>query len=178
MNVFEAVQKRRSIRAYDSRPVPTEKLEKILESARLAPSAANVQPRHFIVVTDKEKRKMLARTFARFLAESPVVIIGCGDRKASPKWYVVDVAIAMENMVLTATSEGLGTCWVGAFDEKQIKEILKIPDSLRVVALLAIGYPREKLDILAKLVHLIRPKKKLEKIAHLEEYGKKFQIPS
>jgi len=91
---------------------------------------------------------------------------------------VVDVAIAMENMVLTATSEGLGTCWVGAFDEKQIKEILKIPDSLRVVALLAIGYPREKLDILAKLVHLIRPKKKLEKIAHLEEYGKKFQIPS
>jgi len=178
MDVFEAVQKRRSIRAYDSTPVPAEKLERILESARLAPSAANVQPRHFIVVTDKEKRKMLARRFAGFLSESPAVIVGCGDQRASPKWYVVDVAIAMQNMVLTAIGEGLGTCWVGAFDEKQVKEMLKIPENLRVVALLAVGYPREKLDILGKVVHLIRPKKKLEKIANLDEYGKKFQIRS
>jgi nitroreductase len=176
MDVFAVVQKRRSIRAYASTPVPNEKLEKILEAARLAPSAANIQPRHFIVVTNSEKRKLLARRFARFLAEAPVVIVGCGDQKASPKWYLVDVAIAMQNMVLTATDEGLGTCWVGSFDENQVKEMLKIPENFRVVALLALGHPRKKLDVLAKVVHLMRPKKKLENIVHLEEYGRKFPI--
>jgi nitroreductase len=174
MDVFEALQKRRSVRAYDPAPVPDEKLVRILEAARLAPSAGNIQPRRFIVVIDHEKRKILARRFAKFLAESPVVIVGCGDEKASPKWFAIDVAIAMQNMVLTATSEGLGTCWVGTFDEKQVKDILKIPESVRVVALLALGYPRQKLDILAKVVHIIRPKKKLSKIIHLEEYGKEF----
>lgn len=178
MDVFEAIQKRRSVRAYESTPVSNEMIEKILDAARLAPSAGSIQPRQFIVVTDAEKRKTLARRFARFLAESPVVIVGCGDEKASPKWYAIDVAIAMQNMVLAATGEGLGTCWVGTFDEKQVKEMLKIPENLRVVALLALGHPREKLDILSKVVHFIRPKKKLEKIAHLEEYGKRFPLVS
>jgi nitroreductase len=177
MDVFGAVQKRRSVRAYDSTPIPNDEIGKILEAAGLAPSAANIQPRRFVVVANEEKRKALAKRFARFLAESPVVIVGCGDPKASPKWYVVDVAVAMQNMVLTATGEGLGTCWVGTFDEKRIKELLKIPENFRVVALLALGYSREKLDILAKVVHFIRPKKKLEKMMYLEEFGKKFQSP-
>ena len=176
MDVFEAIQKRKSVRSYESTPVPVEKLRKVLEAARLAPSAGNAQPWQFIVVTDSDKRKKIAKgcRFGRFLAESPVVIVGCGNQKASPSWHAIDTCIAMENLVLAATGEGLGTCWIGTFNEKDIKEMLKIPSHLKVVALLALGYPKKKLDILAKIVHLLRPKKKLEKIAYLEEYGKKF----
>lgn len=172
MDVFEAVQVRRSIRAYEATPIPKDKLKKVLEAARLAPSAGNIQPWHFIVVTDLEKRKKLAKApFARFLKEAPVVIAGCGDQKASPKWFMVDVAIAMQSMVLTATSEGLGTCWVGSFDENQVREMLKIPENYRVVALLALGYPRKKIDIQGGLLHMVRRRKRLEKIVSLEEFG-------
>jgi len=83
----------------------------------------------------------------------------------------------MENLVLAATGEGLGTCWIGMFNEKQIREMLKIPSHLKVVALLALGFPKKKLDISAKLAHLLRPRKKLEKIAHFEEYGKECTVP-
>jgi nitroreductase len=176
MEVFEAVQKRRSVRAYQPTPVPKEKLLRVLEAGRLAPSASNIQPWHFIVVTDAEKREKLARArFAKFLREAPVVIVGCGEQKASPKWFMVDVAIAMQNMVLTATSEGLGTCWVGSFDENQVCELLKIPENYRVVALLALGYPRDKFDFTGKLLHLVRRRKPLERIVSFDEFGKKSQ---
>ena len=172
MDVFEAVQKRHSIRAYDSTPIPDEKLKKILEAARLAPSAGNVQPWHFIVVTDVEKRKKLAQArFANFISQAPAVIVGCGDQRASPDWYFVDVSIAMQNMVLTATSEGLGTCWIGSFDEDQVRGMLRIPEKFRVVALLTVGYPRKRLDLLGKILHFIRRRKRLKKIVSFEEYG-------
>ena len=172
MDVFEAVQKRHSIRAYDSTPISNEKLKKILEAARLAPSAGNIQPWHFIIVTDAEKRRQFAKArYAKFLKMAPTVIVGCGDQKASPNWYVIDVAIAMQNMVLTATSEGLGTCWIGSFSEDQIREMLKIPENFRVVAILAVGYPRKKLDIMGKILHFIRRRKRLKKIVSFEEYG-------
>lgn len=172
MEVFEAIRRRKSVRAYASTPVPREILERILEAARLAPSAENRQPWYFIVVTDLEKRKRIAKSgrFAGFLKESPIVIVGCGDRKASPKWHVVDVTIAMQNMVLVATGEGLGTCWVGSFDEGLVKRLLKIPEHLKVVALLAVGYPRKKLDLLAKILHFFRRRKRLDKIVGFEEY--------
>jgi nitroreductase len=180
LDVFDVIRKRRSFRSYEPTPVPVDKLKKVLEAARLAPSAGNIQPWHFIVVLDPEKRRKIARgcIFGRFLAESPVVIVGCGDQSASTRWYAKDTCIAMENLVLAATGEGLGTCWIGAFNEKEIREMLKIPVRLKVVALLALGYPRERLDISAKLTHLIRPRKKLDKIAYLEEYGKKFPVRS
>ena len=179
MEVFEVIQKRSSVRSYESTQVPAEKLKTILEAARLAPSAGNIQPWRFIVVIDSYKRRKIAKgcRYGHFLEESPVIIVGCGDQKASPRWYACDTCIAMENMVLAATGEGLGTCWIGAFNENAIREMLKIPSHLKVIALLALGYPREKLDISAKIAHLIRPRKKLEKIAYLEEYGKKFQFP-
>jgi nitroreductase len=171
MDVSEAVHKRRSIRAYDSTPIPDEKLNNILEAARLAPSAGNVQPWYFIVVTDGEKRRKLSQArFAKFLSQAPVVIVGCGNQRASPNWYVVDVAIAMQNMVLTATSEGLGTCWIGSFNEDQIKGMLKIPEEFRVVALLAVGFPRKKLDMMGKVLHFIRRRRRLKKIVSFEEY--------
>jgi len=161
MDVFEAVQKRHSIRAYDSTPIPDEKLKKILEAARLAPSAGNA-----------EKRKKLAQArFANFISQAPALIVGCGDQRASPDWHVVDTAIAMQNMVLTATGEGLGTCWIGSFDEDQIKEMLRVPERFRIIALLAVGYPRKRLDLIGKILHFIRRRKRLKKIVSFEEYG-------
>jgi len=180
LDIFEAIQKRRSVRSYEPTPVPIEKLRKLLEAARLAPSAGNIQPWRFVAVVDPDKRRKIAKgcRYGHFLTESPVVIVGCGDQRASPRWYAIDTSIAMENLVLAATGEGLGTCWIGVFNEKGIREMLKIPSHVKIVALLALGYPAGKPDIWAKVAHLIRPKRKLEKIAYLEEYGKKFPVSS
>jgi len=173
MDVFEAVQERRSIRLYQDNPVPREKLEKILESGRLAPSARNLEPWHFIAVTDAAKRKVLSKgKFARFLAESPVVIVCCGDKKASPDWYAIDVALATENMILTAVSEGLSTCCVGSFDEREVKAALNIPADFEVLILLALGYSLENVDLSKKVLHLARSRKTLSEIASEENFGK------
>jgi nitroreductase len=173
MDVFEAVKTRKSVRAYSSKPVPNELLLKIAEAAQLAPSASNVQPWQFIFVTDKDKRKKLSEgRYAGFLTESPVVVVGCGDQKVSPRWYLVDVTIALEHIVLAAASEGLGTCWVGSFEEANVKKLLKIPENYRVVALLALGYPREKLDLAGRLVHSLYKRKGLDQIVSYDEFGK------
>ncbi len=172
MEVFEAIRKRHSVRAYRPSRVPKEKLERILEAGRLAPSAGNIQPWHFIVVTDQQKRNKLSKgRYAKFLRESPVVLVGCGDKRASPNWYVVDTTIAMQNMVLTATGEGLGTCWIGSFNENQVKELLSIPQRFTVIALLALGYSRKKRDLAGRALHFFRRRKKLKKIVSLEEFG-------
>ncbi|HID15585.1 MAG TPA: hypothetical protein EYP16_02100, partial [Candidatus Atribacteria bacterium] len=91
-----------------------------------------------------------------------------------PKWHVIDTAIAMQNMVLATTAEDLGICWVGSFKEKEIKKLLNIPDRFKIIALLAIGYPREKLDLMSKVLHFIRRRKKLNEIASLERFGNPF----
>ena len=176
MDVFEAIQKRKSVRSYEDTPVSRETLVKVLEAARVAPSAKNVQPWHFIVVTDKKKREELSKgIFAKWLSNAPVVIAACGDAKASSKWYVVDTALALENMVLAAVGEGLGTCCVGSFDESEVKKLLGIPESLRVVALLAVGYAREKEGVTSKLFSFVKRKRKtLEEIVSLEAYGERF----
>jgi nitroreductase len=172
LDVFEAVQARKSVRAYESQSVPEEVLLKVLEAGRLAPSAVNYQPWHFVVVRDEEKRRAIGSSLlARFLRECPVVIVGCADRQKSPKWSTVDVAIAMQQMVLTAVNEGLGTCWVGAFDEENVKGILKIPDRYSVIALLAVGYPREKPGLLGRLFPT-RKRKALEEITSVDEFGR------
>jgi nitroreductase len=171
MEVFDAIMARKSVRGYASTPVPKEKLDRILESGRLAPSAINLQPWHFIVVEDAEKRDEMSKArYAKFLKESPVVIVGCGDTKSSPKWYAVDTTIALQNMVLTATSEGLGTCWIGSFDEELIRRLLNIPKHLAVVALLSVGYPSRKLDLAAALVRA-RNRKPMDEIVSRGEYG-------
>lgn len=173
MDVFEALQKRRSVRSYQTKPVPKELIEKLLDAARISPSAKNLQPWHFIVVTETKTRNALSKgMFAHFVKDAPVVIALCGDEQASPDWYMVDVSLAGENMVLAATAEGLGTCWVGSFDEADVKTVLKLPVHFRVIALLAVGYPKEKLDLTAKLNHLIRRRKTLPDIVSWEIYGK------
>src|SRR5450756_2227885 len=175
MDVFEAAQERRSIRTYQDKPVPREKLEKILEAGRLAPSEKNIEPWHFIAVTDAEKRKALSGgMWAKFLAQAPLVIVACGDKKVSPDWYAIDVALAVENMVLTAVSEGLGTCCVGSFSEKDVKAVVKVPENFEVLLMLAVGYIGEKLDLSSKLLHLVRTRKTLSEVASEEEYGKRL----
>jgi nitroreductase len=175
MDVFEAVQERKSIRAYQDKPVPRETLERILEAGRLAPSARNVEPWHFIVVTDKEKLKALSKgLYAKFIASAPLVIAVCGDKKASPDWYVVDAALALENMILTAVSEGLGTCCVGSLSEPDVKALLRVPGNFEVLVLLVVGYAEEKVDLSSKLLRLVRARKVLSDVASEEEFGKRF----
>jgi nitroreductase len=173
MEVSEAIQARKSVRSYDTKPVPEEVIQRLLETARVAPSASNRQPWHFVVVTDAEKRKGLtAGPYAKFLKESPVVIVGCGDVKTSPDWYAVDVAIALQQLVLAATAEGLGTCWIGSFYEDQVKALLKIPENFSVVAMMALGYPKEKMDLKALLVGA-KSRKRMQEIVSREEFGKR-----
>ncbi len=106
------------------------------------------------------------------------MIVACGDEKSSPKWYAVDTTIALQSMVLVATGEGLGTCWVGSFDEEDIKKLLGIPYNLRVVALLPIGYPRDKLDLVRALNHAGKKRKALNEIVSQEKYGAKPLVAS
>ena len=171
MEVYEALKIRKSVRAYDNKPIPEDILLKVLEAGRAAPSATNAQPWHFIVVKSPGKREILSkRMFTRFLVESPVVLVGCGER--NKRFHMVDVSIAMQQMVLAATAEGLGTCWVGDFDDRVVHDLLKIPESYNIVCLLAMGYPREKLDM-AGLLMRTRNRKKLEEIVSFEEFGNK-----
>jgi len=172
MEVFEAIQKRKSVRAYEDRPIPEDVLMKILEAGRIAPSAANRQPWHFVVVRDPERRKALTSgRWAKFLKDTPVVIVGCGDKTKSPRWFAVDVTIALENIVLAATAEGVGTCWIGSFEEEEIKKVVKAPAEFQVVAMLAMGYPRKSLEIVSKLAGS-RNRNPIEEIVSYEEFGK------
>jgi nitroreductase len=145
MDVFEAIRTRRSIRKYRSEPMPDEKLELILEAARLAPSAANRQPWRFIVVQNPARKKALAEVANNqaFLKDAAVIVVAMSNPDVSKRWHEKDTMIAIEHMVLAATALGYGTCWIGAFDEDSLKRLLKIPEKMKVVALLPIGMPAE-----------------------------------
>ena len=139
MDVYEAIQKRRSIRKYTKQPVENEKLQKILDAARLGPSAANIQPCHLIVVTDLSTLKEAYK--AEWLQQAPTAIVVCASEKASWKrsdglnYWIVDASIAMQNIILEATELGLGTCWIGAFDEGKLRKALNIPKDYKIVAI-------------------------------------------
>jgi nitroreductase len=148
MDVFTAISQRSSVRAYKQTDVEEEKLKKVLEAARLSPSASNRQDWKFVIVKNKETRKKLVKAAygQSFIAEAPVVIVACGvEPKAmlacGQPAYTVDVSIACAFMILQAYELGLGTCWIGAFKEDETKKILSIPDHIRVVALTPLGYP-------------------------------------
>jgi nitroreductase len=150
MDVFTAISQRRSVRAYKAAEVEEEKLKKILEAARLSPSASNRQDWKFIVVRNKETRKNLAKAaFGQsFIGEAPAVIVACGTESKAimacgQPATTVSVSIACAFMILQAYELGLGTCWIGAFKEDEVKKILTIPESVRVVAMIPLGYPDE-----------------------------------
>ena len=169
MDVLSAIQGRRSIRQYSARLVEDEKLGKVLEAARLAPSASNRQSWKFVVVRDDATRAKLAEAAGRqaFVGQAPVIIVACGTdpegvMMCGQHRYTIDLSIATAYMVLEAHEQGLGTCWLGSFDEKKIKEILNIPEGVRVVAVTPLGYPAEE--------PAPRPRKKMDEIVCHERY--------
>jgi len=146
MSLVDVILSRRSIRRYEPKDIPKDMLDKILEAGRQAPSAANRQPWHFIVLTDYELKKQLSKwIFTRHIKNSAITIVGCAktgliDRKFS----VVNTSIALQNMVIAACSMGIGSCWIGGFKEEKVRQLLNIPDTWKVIALVSFGYPAEK----------------------------------
>ena len=170
MDVMEAIVKRRSIRSFLPKPIEPEKLEQVLEAGRQAPSASNQQPWRIVVVTDPVIRQRLAHAARdqKFVGEAPVVLVGCAiktDRvmTCGQHCYPIDLAICMTTMSLAAVSLGLGTCWIGAFFEDKIKEILGIPADVRVVELMPLGYPAEQ--------PAARPRKPMEEFAVMDKWA-------
>ena len=148
MNVIEAINERQSIRDYRDSPVPEDKLKRVLEAGRMAPSGGNRQEMKFVVVKDKETRARLAEASGgqRHVGQAPVLIAAVAtitDRimLCGVPAYPVDVAIAVDHITLAATEEGLGTCWIGAFRQEMVRKALNIPESCVVVALLTLGFP-------------------------------------
>lgn len=151
MDVYSAMRERRSVRAYRPDPVPEEALRRMLEAARLAPSAKNLQPWKLVVVRDPERRRRLAEAAygQDFVAEAPVVIAAVAldpERvmRCGVPSYAVDVAIAVDHLTLAAVQEGLGTCWIGSFSQEEVRRVLGVPERYRVVALLPVGYPADE----------------------------------
>jgi nitroreductase len=152
MSILEIIKERRSVRRYKPDPIPEDILQRVLEAARFSPSGKNLQPWKFILVKDEslKKRLVVASVGQTFIAQAPVVIVACAfpDKCYSRmgnymKSWPVDVAIAVEHMMLQAQEEGLGTCWIGAFEEEEVKSILHVPEEVRVLALTPLGYPDE-----------------------------------
>lgn len=153
MEFNEVLKARRSVRKYKQTPIPEDVMKRILMAARYAPSAENIQPWMFIVVRDEEIKREIA-TYShgqKFIAEAPVIIVALGNLDESTSIiggympsYPIDVAIAVEHIVLAAANEGLGTCWIGDFKEEKICSILNIPEEYHVVALTPIGYPSDE----------------------------------
>jgi len=152
-NLMEIIRFRRSIRSYKPKKIEDDKLEYILQAFRKAPSAKNLQPWKLVVVKNKKKIGDLAIACNNqtFISEAPVIIVACAKEDEAygvmggyMNSYPIDIAIAMEHLILAATEKGLGTCWIGAFKEKLVKDLLKIPENVRVVALTPVGYPAEE----------------------------------
>jgi len=163
MAFMDLVRTRRSIRRYKPDPVPEETLRYVLEAARIAPSWGNRQCWTYLIVTDAAlRRKIVARASPPpppvdgrpvrsrdWIASAPIIIVGCADptksgNKEGKDYYLLDMGISMEHLILAAAEQGLGTCWIGGgFDEAIVKAALQIPETIRVVALTPLGYPDE-----------------------------------
>ena len=184
MNTLEAIRTRRSVRKYSTRPVEPEKLRAVLEAAQQAPSWANMQCWRFVVVTDqavKERIGELSYVEAFFatkgyksnpaqkaLAEAPVVVVACADPTESgalrgQQYYLADMGIAAENLMLAAHDVGLATVFVGVFEEQELGELLEIPPDIRIVGLFPLGYPEGE-------VKGGPPRKPLDQIVHYEKW--------
>ena len=173
MDVFEAIEKRRSVRAYTSEEVSEEDVERLIEAARLAPSAGNIQPWEFIVVRNAETKRKLsdAALHEAFIKKAPVVIVVCADVARSSWGYgsrganlycLQDTAAATENMLLAAQALGLATCWVGAFHEEEVAKVVNTPRNVRPVAIIPVGRPAEK--------PRAPPKRSIREIVHYETF--------
>jgi nitroreductase len=151
MTFLDLAAKRYSLRTFSDRPVEKDKILQLLEAARLAPSAVNYQPHHFIVITDEALKAKIAQGYSReWFAKAPVVIVACGDHETSWKrrdgkdHVDVDVAIAVDHLTLAAVELGLGTCWVCAFDAAHVHAALELPEHVEPIVLIPLGYPLDE----------------------------------
>jgi len=165
MDIFETIETRRSIRKYKSGSISDKELKMIFEAARLTPSAANRQPWCFVVVRDAERKQALAKAANNqmFLADAAAIVTAVSDPEISKRWYEKDPMIAVEHMALAAVALGYSTCWIGAFNEEEVKHILTIPEEKRVIALLPIGVPDE--------IPKTRPRKEISEIFFEEGFS-------
>ncbi|OYT42027.1 MAG: nitroreductase [Candidatus Altiarchaeales archaeon ex4484_43] len=154
MDILDIIKNRRSIRHFSPRDVESDKIDKILEAAKWAPSAGNLQARDLILIKDPKTRDKIATAALNqgFISEAPIVIVVCANRRRSGYRYgrrgellycIQDATASIQNMLLMAHSMGLGSCWVGAFDGEKVREILGIPPEVSPVAIIPIGYPDE-----------------------------------
>ena len=150
MEIFDAIRKRYSCRAYQDKPVEQEKLDSIFEAARLAPSAKNTQDWRFVVVSDKVKKHQLveAANDQKFLENAGVIIVACSNSdhvmSCGQPIGPIDISIALEHIALQATQLGLATCWIGSFSPEKVRAILGIPASVAVIELMALGFPADE----------------------------------
>ncbi len=154
MDILEIIKNRRSIRKFKDKEIPKEILEKLILALIWAPSAGNLQCRKFYFVFNKEIKEKLAKASLdqRFIAKAPLVVVACADEEIEWKYgergknlySICDVAMSIQNMMLLAQNEGLGTCPVGAFEEDKIREILNLPSNLRPILIVPVGYPAQK----------------------------------
>lgn len=177
MDIFQVIRERRSIRSYRDTPVEMDKLNQVLDAARLAPSWKNLQCWRFLVVDDPQRRSDLLAAFppdnpgARAIATAPLVILVCADPAQSGvengiDYYIADSAIAFEHLCLAAHALGLGTCWMGWFEEAKMKKALGIPAAIRIIGVTPLGYPDQAPQA--------RPRKRLEEISFYNTWGKPF----
>lgn len=159
MDLFEAIKVRRSVRAYSDKAIAPDVMERMKQTLRMAPSACNIQPWHFVLVTDAALREKLGLYSHKqnWIAQAPVIVVACGIPAKAYKYMGgygnsidVDLAIALDHLTLAAVAEGLGTCWIGAFDEAQVKVLLGVPANVKIVALTPLGYPA-KADLIRPL---------------------------
>jgi len=176
VDVFEAIKSRRSVRAFTNEQVSDKEVMKLIDAARWAPSAGNIQPWEFVVVRNPEiKRGLSAAALNQtFIEEAPVVIVVCANQLLSGRGYgsrgvdlycLQDTAAATQNMLLTAHALELATCWIGAFQEEEARKVLKIPNGVRPVAIIPVGHPAEKPE---------KPDRRpISEIVHHETFGRK-----
>ncbi|MCP4625143.1 MAG: nitroreductase [bacterium] len=166
MEVKDAIAHRLSIRRYADSSIPTEHMETLFRALQLAPSANNGQNWEFIFVGDEEIKRRLVRACSNqsFVASCSYFIAGIAD--PGQKWHMVDITIALTNFTLQAAELGYGTCWIGAFDEDRVKEILGLPEEKKVVICMTFGTPEGR--------HVARGRKAFERFISLNHYGRRW----
>ena len=189
MDVFKAIQWRRSVRRFSVQKIEREKILQILEAGRLAPSSSNRQAWHFVVVDDPAIIKQIPRTvpigtrrIVTFIEEAPLVIVGCYSKAythiiaqlTGHENHLIDVSIALTHMTLAATELGIGSCWVGWFGESRLQRLLALPRKYKIVALLVFGYPVERSNEQSIGGIPPRPRKALSEIVSRNKFGQGF----
>jgi nitroreductase len=173
VQIPDMIEERRSIRAFTDRVISEKEAELLVEAACLAPSAGNRQPWEFVLVRDDENKQRLAEAAygQYFIAEAPVIFVVCADPRRSASRYgrrgielycLQDTAAAIQNLLLTAKANGLGSCWIGAFDEERTAEVIGAPEGMRPVAIVPVGYPAESPPP--------RPRRRLSEVIHKEKF--------